>query len=69
MDKKAVTNENMSFEQAMQRLEEIVAILEKGDAPLNKSVELFEEGTQLSALCNSMLQSAQQRITDITKEQ
>lgn len=69
MDKKAITNENMSFEQAMQRLEEIVAILEKGDAPLNKSVELFEEGTQLSALCNSMLQSAQQKITDITKEQ
>lgn len=69
MDKKTITNENMSFEQAMQRLEEIVAILEKGDAPLNQSVELFEEGTRLSALCNSMLQSAQQKITDITKEQ
>lgn len=69
MDNNQMTNKNMSFEQAMQRLEEIVAILEKGDAPLNKSVELFEEGTRLSALCSSMLQSAQQKITDITKEQ
>lgn len=69
MDFNAINSDNISFEQAMQRLEEIVAILEKGDAPLDKSVELFEEGTRLSALCNRLLQSAQQRITDITKEQ
>ena len=38
-------NENMTFEQQLARLEEIVAALEKGDAPLADSLALFEEGT------------------------
>ena len=37
--------EDLTFEQAMQRLEEIVSLLEDGKAPLNESMALFEEGT------------------------
>ena len=38
-----------TFEQAMARLEEIVRLLEKGDAPLEESMSLFEEGAKLAA--------------------
>ena len=40
-----------SFEENMARLEEIVALLEKGDAQLSQSLSLFEEGTKLAAAC------------------
>lgn len=42
--------EDLTFEQAMQRLEEIVSLLEDGKAPLNESMALFEEGTKLSGV-------------------
>ena len=38
-----------TFESQMERLEEIVRLLEKGEAPLNENMKLFEEGTKLSA--------------------
>ena len=41
-----------TFEQEIARLEEIVAALEKGDAPLADSLALFEEGTKLIAACS-----------------
>ena len=37
--------EDLTFEQAMQRLEEIVSLLEDGKAPLNERMAMFEEGT------------------------
>ena len=42
----------VTFEQQLERLEEIVAALEKGDAPLADSLKLFEEGTKLIAACS-----------------
>ena len=50
------------FEQAMKRLEEIVTALEKGDAPLEESLALFQEGTKLIGSCNKALDQAQQQI-------
>ena len=47
-----------TFEQEITRLEEIVAALEKGDAPLADSLALFEEGTKLIAACSKELDSA-----------
>lgn len=47
--------EDLTFEQAMQRLEEIVSLLEDGKAPLNESMALFEEGTKLSAYLSQLL--------------
>ena len=47
-----------SFEQAMARLEEIVAALESGEATLDESMKLLEEGTRLSAQCADKLEKA-----------
>ena len=46
---------NLSFEENMKKLSEIVSELEKGDIPLEKSVELYGEGVKLSALCKNQL--------------
>jgi len=58
---------NLSFEQAMERLEEIVRIMEKGDAPLDVSLALFEEGTALIALCAGLLDGAEQKVLRLKK--
>lgn len=47
----------------MQRLEEIVGLLESGKLPLEESMKLFEEGTKLSAECYETLKNAEQKIT------
>ena len=51
-----------TFEQSMSRLEEIVAALEKGDAPLKESLALFQEGTRLISACGKALDQAQQQL-------
>ena len=58
--------EDLTFEQAMQRLEKIVSLLEDGKAPLNESMALFEEGTKLSAYLSQLLDTAEQKVTMIT---
>ncbi len=60
--------EEMTFEQAMKRLEEIVTQLESGDAPLEKSLALFEEGTKLSAYLSKTLDNAEQKVTLIQQQ-
>ncbi len=52
-----------TFESQMARLEEIVRLLEKGEAPLNESMKLFEEGTKLSASIGKMLDKAEQKVS------
>lgn len=51
-----------SFEEAIERLEKIVASMEEGDTPLAELVERFEEGTKLAKNCNERLQEAESRI-------
>ena len=55
----------LSFEDALKRLEEIVRTLEKGEAPLDHSIELYQEGDRLKRLCEARLKSAQARIEQI----
>ena len=55
-------DENMTFEAAMSRLEEIVRLLESGNAPLDVSLSLYEEGVALVRLCNARLDNAEQRV-------
>ncbi len=50
------------FEEAIARLEEIVSLLEKGDAPLDKSLELFAEGSGLIKKCGDALENAEQKV-------
>lgn len=58
----------MTFEQAMERLEEIVVILESGKCTLDDSMKLFEEGTSLTAFCTESLKTAEQKILKLTAE-
>ena len=57
----------LSFEQAIQRLEEIVRHLENGDMPLSDSLGLFEEGTKLIHDCSKMLDDAEQKVVKLKK--
>jgi exodeoxyribonuclease VII small subunit len=50
------------FESAIAELESIVKTLEEGDLALEKSLELFERGVQLSRFCHSKLEAAERRI-------
>ena len=56
----------LNFESTMSRLQEIVARLESGDAPLEEAMSLFEEGAKLSALCYNTLAKAEQKVRDLT---
>ena len=57
----------VTFEQQLQRLEEIVASLEKGDVPLAESLSLFEEGTKLIGACSRQLDQAEQQVVKLMK--
>ena len=56
----------LTFEAAMARLEEIVHALEGGNAPLDQSLSMFEEGVALVKLCNSRLDAAEQKVKILT---
>ncbi|QIK77853.1 exodeoxyribonuclease VII small subunit [Sphingomonas piscis] len=64
MDEQQQTGE-LSFEAALARLEEIVRLLERGEAPLDKSIELYQEGDRLKRHCEARLKDAQARIEQI----
>ena len=59
--------EKRSFEPRLQRLEEIVSALEKGDAPLADSLALFEEGTKLVGECTRELDRVEQKVVKLMK--
>lgn len=56
---------NMTYEEALSKLEKIVEKLEEGSLSLDKSMELFEEGTRLSVFCEKCLNEAEQKITEL----
>ena len=60
-----MAEKKLTFEQAMARLEEIVRLLERGDAPLEEALSLFEEGTTLRKKCSTMLDKAEQKVTKL----
>lgn len=51
-----------TYEEAVNRLSQVVALLEQGSLPLEESLKLFEEGTKLTAFCYGALKDAQQKI-------
>ena len=55
-------NQNLTFEQALSRLEEIVRSLENGQTKLEDSLALYEEGIRLVRFCNERLDGAEQKI-------
>ena len=60
-----MNQENMTFEASMQRLEQIVRIMERGDAPLEESLKLFQEGTELVRSCGKLLEEAKLQVKKI----
>jgi exodeoxyribonuclease VII small subunit len=56
---------SLSFEQALQELERIVAELESGQAPLERSIEMYERGAALKAHCEAKLEAARLRVEKI----
>lgn len=60
-----MNQENMTFETSMQRLEQIVRTMERGDAPLEESLKLFQEGTELVRSCGKLLEDAELQIKKI----
>ena len=62
-----MAGKELSFEQSLARLDEIVRHLEKGDLPLSDSLSLFEEGTALLKRCNALLDEAEQVVVKLRK--
>jgi exodeoxyribonuclease VII small subunit len=59
--------EEIKFEEALTRLEEIVEKLEDGDLPLDESLSAFEEGIRLSRICAKLLNEAERKVEILTK--
>ena len=55
-------NTNITFEEAMAQLEQIVKALEDGSAPLDKSLDLYEQAVRLVKFCNTKLEEAEQKV-------
>ena len=60
-----MNEKNATFEQNMARLEQIVRTLERGDAPLEESLKLFEEGTGLVRACGALLDQAELQVKKV----
>lgn len=62
-----MSTKKLSFEQQLERLEEIVSALESGEASLADSLKLFEEGTKLISACSKQLDQAEQQVVKLMK--
>lgn len=58
--------EHFIFEQALERLSDILKELESDDVPLEKAITLYEEGLKLSNMCSKRLEEAELRIEQVT---
>ena len=61
-----MNQKNKTFEENMERLEQIVRAMEKGDVALEESLKLFQEGTSLVQACTKLLDEAELQVTKIT---
>lgn len=62
------SDEVPKFEDSLQRLEQIVDELEKGNVPLEQALKLFEEGVKLSASCRGELEQAEGKVEVLLKQ-
>lgn len=61
-------NQELSFEEAMKNLEEIVEKLEEGDVPLEEAISIYKQGMNLSRLCHTKLKAVEEQLTQILNE-
>lgn len=57
------------FEEALQKLEAIVAQMEEGDLPLEETLKAFEEGVKLARFCASKLDEAERKVEKLMRDQ
>ena len=60
-----MNQQNKTFEENMHRLEQIVRTMERGDVPLEESLKLFQEGTELVRCCGKLLDEAELQVKKI----
>ena len=60
-----MNKENKTFEENLQRLEQIVRAMERGEAPLEENLKLFQEGTELVRVCGKLLDDAQLQVQKV----
>ncbi|WP_075618050.1 exodeoxyribonuclease VII small subunit [Paenisporosarcina indica] len=60
-----MTKKPVTFDQAIQQLEEIVRKLEQGDVPLEDAISLYKNGMELSSVCHDKLQHAEKQLISI----
>lgn len=60
--------DELSFEEAMEKLESIVEKLEAGDVPLEKAIDYYQEGMMLSKLCSDKITNVQEKMAKILNE-
>lgn len=61
-------NETINFDEAMKRLSQIADDLEKDELPLDDAIALFEEGLELSALCQKQLQGYEAKVSQLVQK-
>ena len=60
-----MNQKNKTFEESMQRLEQIVRTMERGEVPHEESIRHFQEGTELARNCGKLLEDAQLQVSKI----
>ena len=64
-----MNQKNRTFEENMERLEQIVRAMEKGDVALEESLKLFQEGTDLVRKCGKLLDEAELQVKKVTTDE
>jgi exodeoxyribonuclease VII small subunit len=67
-EQKQTELQELSFEQAMDKLESLVAKLESGDVPLEQAIEMYQESMKLSQLCGQKLSQVERKIEMLVEE-
>lgn len=65
---KKEAEQELTFEEALKQLEDIVDQLESGDVPLERAIESFQKGMQLSKLCHQKLEQVERKIEQLVQE-
>lgn len=62
---KLSTEKKLSFEEAIEQLDEIVEQLEEGDVPLEEAISIYKNGMELSKLCHDKLKNVEKQLMEI----
>jgi exodeoxyribonuclease VII small subunit len=65
---KSENNNNPTFEESLKKLEKIVGEMENGDVPLDKALNMYEEGINISQFCLKELEKAELKLKKLTKK-